>query len=111
MKAPTKEDLDKILKENSTLGKFGFNNGIEDEINFLDFDFSVGYMYHNFIRKNKYSNNSLNSYSIKHIVENCYKDGYIPNGAVIAAGIYLKIPYKKDGYNAIFRLEDPTCQD
>ena len=103
----TKEEFEKVLVENPTLKDHGFEYGniTTNPIVFSDFERSVNWMIENLKPTKTYSSDS---YQLKHMIEFDNKN-YTPNGAAIAAAIYLKIPYKrfkpKKSPNASFKAK------
>lgn len=122
MNIVTEKDLQKVMEENSMLGRYGFGKGKfgyaespnelekNEEIKFNEFEKCVKWMSENLEIKPIGSKFECESYAIKHMVENDL-GGYIPNGAAIAAGIFLGIPITRtDGKNANFRVKSKVKQ-
>jgi hypothetical protein len=99
---PSEEDLNKLLIENNDLFKYGFykegeKNYDNTKVSYNEFAKCVNWLVDNInykFRKN------LDSYALKHMVENT-NTGYIPSGCLIAAAIYLKAKVKRNERNAI----------
>ena len=116
------KDLEKVMKENSMLGRHGFGKGKygnaespnelepKEEIKFDEFQKCVKWMSENLEVKSIGSKFECGSYEIKHMVENDL-GGYVPNGASIAAGIFLGIPIaRSDSKNVSFRAKSKIKQ-
>ena len=122
MNVITEKDLQKIMDKNSMLGRHGFGKGKygrvktpdelekNEEIKFDEFKKCVQWMSENLEIKQIGSKFECESYEIKHMVENDL-GGYIPNGAAIAAGIFLDIPIaRRTGQYVNFRAKSKVKQ-
>jgi len=115
----TIEDLKKIKKENPTLWRHGFEkklNWIEkvfipyEEVSFDEFKKCTEWMLENLEPKTQKSRFELDSYAIKHIIEQ-QLGGHISHGSAIAAGIFLKLPTSRiDGKSMIFKVKSKVKQ-
>lgn len=101
------EDFNKIIKEvlkkEPTLTSYGLNSGkvfSEDPIKETEFKLSLEWLSRQEITNS--INRKMNSYYMKHYVEDYIRQNkirvekkYISSGSIIAALIYLNIPYKR----------------
>jgi len=97
----TKEEFKQLVMEHPTIKASGIG-GVND-IEFEDFEKSVKWMSENLKPSPTYK---VESYELKHLIENSV-GGYIPNGAAIMAGYFLKIPQKsyKNSLNTKLRVK------
>lgn len=100
-----KTTIDRVLKQEPTLGYGGFDNSSPQELYNNEEAFNLCCQWILLQPTRKTMNNTDTSYGYKHSVENWQKAGaYISNGIFIAAAIHLGLKYKIYEPNAVFNL-------
>lgn len=99
LKDITREDLEKLLKEEPTLGGGGFSTRAQPiKVGYVNFDeFLLCCKWLMIFKRTKQPKYS--SYALKHDIENL-EGVYIANGSVIASALFFNMTIKRNGINA-----------